>query len=133
MFLDMKNIYKQGNLVYIRKETIPVLKELKNITGADDLILADIYNANMIPGFAIRRVFVGHGVETIDYQRKYDTLIQYMTNPKSDARKEILKQNGISYVLYDGQWKGEWKWDLDEDRGLEKIYEYGSYKLYKIL
>jgi len=133
MFLDMKNIYRQGNIVYIRKETAITLKELKNIVGADEVILADIYNANMIPGFATRRVFAGHGVETIDYERKYDTLVEYMTNSNGDARREILKQNGISYVLYDGQWKDEWKWDLEKDKNLEKIYEKGSYKFYKVL
>jgi len=132
IYLDIHNIFLKGNLVYIKKETAIALKELKSRVSADELILADIYNANMIPGIAARRVFVGHGVETIDYKRKYDTLIEYMVSPSGDARQEILKQNSIDYVLYDSQWKDEWKWDPGEDDGLKKIYEKGGYKLYKV-
>lgn len=132
IFLDLRNIFLQGNLVYVPRDSFLAMAELKKDSGKDDLVLADIYNASMIPGVSLRRVFVGHGTETIDYDRKYEILKKFMASVDPLERKAILINNKINYLFYDGNWEKEWKFNPDDDQFLEKIYERGEYKIYKV-
>lgn len=130
--LDLKNILLRGNLIYIKKDAVAAMRGLKNIAGRDDLVLADIYNSSVIPGIAVRRVFVGHGVETIDYDRKYKILKQFMASGDEKERELILRNNKIAYLFYDGSWKKDWAWNPDDEKFLQKIYERGNYKIYTV-
>jgi len=132
IFLDLRNTYWRGNLVYIQRDAIEAMEELKNLVGKDDLILSDIYNATIIPGISVRRVFVGHGVETIDYERKYKILKRFMASTDVFERKTILESNRIDYLFYDAGWKDYWTWNPDESDFLQKVYEKGNYKIYKV-
>lgn len=132
LVLDLKNVFLRGNLVYIKKDAVSAMKELRNIAGKDDLILADIYNASMLPGISLRRVFVGHGVETIDYDRKYKILQEFMAASGAEKRKEILRSNKINYLFYDEGWKKDWAWNPDDEKFLQEIYDEGGYKIYKV-
>jgi len=130
--LDLNNVILQGNVVYLKKEEVKAIKELKNIMSKDDLIISDIYNSGIIPGIAVRRVFVGHGIETIDFVNKYFILERFMLSLDDAEKKLILKNNGIKYLFYDSIWEKDWAWNPDEASFLEKIYENSSYKIYKI-
>jgi hypothetical protein len=132
IILDLKNILLQGNLIYIKKDAVLAMQELKNVAGRDDLILADIYNSSVIPGFAVRRVFVGHGVETINYDRKYKILQRFMASGDEGERELILKNNKITLLFYDESWKKDWAWNPDDEKFLQKIYDQGGYKIYGI-
>lgn len=130
--LDLQRIYWQSNLIYIKKSAVEAMKELKNIAAKDDLILSDIYNSSILPAIALRRVFVGHGVETIEYGKKFRTLQEFMTTTDAKRRKEILRYNKINYFFYDEGWKNNWAWNPDDEKFLQKIYDEGGYKIYKI-
>ncbi|MBU4421775.1 hypothetical protein KKB41_02320 [Patescibacteria group bacterium] len=131
--LDLKNIVSQGNVVYFKKAEVEAIKELKNIVPKDELIISDIYNSAIIPGIALRRVFVGHGTETIDFERKYLILERFMASSNDMEKSLILDNNGIKYLFYDNIWEKDWAWDPDEMDFLEKVYEQGDYKIYKVL
>lgn len=130
--LDLQRIYWKSNLIYIKKNAVEAMKELKKIAAKDDLILSDIYNSSILPAISVRRVFVGHGVETIDYGRKYKTLQEFMAQRDAEKRKAILKNNKIDYLFYDAQWKKNWAWNPDEEKILQKVYERGEYKIYRV-
>ncbi len=132
IILDLNYILLRGNLIYIKKDAVTAMQKIKNIASRDDLIIADVYNASVIPGIAVRRVFVGHGVETIDYDRKYKILKQFMASSDARERELILKDNKIAYLFYDELWKNDWAWNPDDEKILQKIYEHGGYKIYKV-
>ena len=58
LYFDFYNIYLRIKSMYISSDAIEAMMELKRVAGPDELVLADIFNANMIPGLAVRRVFV---------------------------------------------------------------------------
>ncbi|MBU1179530.1 hypothetical protein KJ885_01155 [Patescibacteria group bacterium] len=133
IFLDLRNVYFQGNLVYIKKDSVVAMKELKKIAGKDDLVLADIYNSSLIPGIALRRVFAGHAVETINFKEKYEILKRFMISTDPEEREAILQNNKIKYFFYDNSYKEYWAWKPDEEKYLKKVYELNDFRIYKVL
>ena len=79
--------------MYIGKDHLMALRAVRDYAGADDLVLADMYSSNMIPGIALRRVFIGHGIETINFIYKNDILTQFGTSKDQEERISILKNN----------------------------------------
>lgn len=132
MILDLQKTYLGSNLIYVKKDMIAAMKELKNISGKDDLILADIYNASVLPAIALRHVFVGHGVETINYDKKYKILKKFMASTDEKERELVVKNNEITYLFYDELWTKDWAWSPDDEKFLQKIYDKSGYKIYKV-
>lgn len=132
IFLDFRNIYYKSNLIYIKKDSVEAMKELKGLAKKDDLVLADICNASMIPGISLRRVFVGHAVETINFDYKYGELKKFMKSSDIGERQAILKNNKIDWFFYDATWASDWAWEPNEQDFLEKVYERGDYRIYKV-
>ena len=130
MYLDFYNIYSKAKMIYLTKNNLIAMRELKKVSNSDDLILADIYTSNMLPGMILHRVFVGHGVETIKFKQKLETLNKFALSTDKDERRAILNNNYISWFFYDKSWN--WGFDPDSDNFLKKVYERGDYKIYKV-
>ena len=56
-----------------------------------------------------------------------------MKSTYTAERRAMLKNNEIKFFFYDAQWRGEWAWEPDTDRSLQKVFEKGEYKIYRIL
>jgi hypothetical protein len=130
--LDMMNVVQRGNVTYVKKDAIAAMQELSKIAVRDDLTLADVYNASMIPGVSLRRVFVGHGTETINFDYKYGALQRFMKSTDAIERQEILRNNDIKFVFYDAGWSKDWAWNPEGEKYLERVYEKGNYAIYKV-
>ncbi|MBU2529729.1 MAG: hypothetical protein KKD35_01715, partial [Elusimicrobia bacterium] len=130
VIFDFYNFYHRIGTMYIFSEHYVAMKELKKITGPDEIIIADLVSANMIPGLALRRVFVGHGVETINAEKKIRELTIFAKTNNDQVRKEIIKRYNIKYLFYDPGWN--WGFDPNEKEYLEQVYEKGGYKVYKV-
>lgn len=132
IIVDLRNVILRGNMVYVKKDAVSAMRELKNVCDEENLVISDIYNSSMIPGLSLRRVFLGHGVETINYDAKYEILRSFMAEKDPAKRKGILENYNIGCFLYDETWKKDWQWNPDEEKYLQKVYERHNYKIYKI-
>lgn len=131
IFLDLKNVFIRGNVMYVPKDAFRAMNVLRMLSEEDDLVISDIYNSAMIPGRALRRVFVGHGTETINFDEKYNILTAFMKSTDAEERRAILENNKIKFLFYDKQWASDWVWNPDDDPSLERIYFKGNYAVYK--
>lgn len=131
IYLDFYNFYYKMKGMYLDKKNLAALREIKKYAGPDDMILADIYNSNLIPGLILRRVFIGHGVESINSAVKLNLLTRFGRSTSKDERKTILRNNKINYLFYDPSWN--WAFNPDGDDFLKKIFDMDGYKLYKVL
>lgn len=130
VYFDFSNYTKRVPLIYISRDNLEAMEALREYTAPDDLILADLYSGNTIPGIAMRHVFAGHGAETINFKYKLDALTRFGKSTDYDERLAILKNNKIDYLFYDPNWN--WAWNPEDEPSLEKIYEKGQYRIYKV-
>ena len=92
------DIYPQ---LYIRNDHLAGYEWLKNNTGRNDAIMTDLYNGNLIPGRIGHQVFIGHGVETIFFNSKFNQMVWfYLTNGADDKKQKFLEDNNIDYIFY---------------------------------
>lgn len=72
---------------------------LREHTTQDDIILAQPFDSNLIPGWSGRTVYYGHDDLTANSVRKSKEVEEFFTASKSPAAKTFLKQADISYLF----------------------------------
>lgn len=124
---------------YLPAENIEAMQWLRQNTPNASIILASFHNSNVIPYFADRMVYVGHGPMTIDVNEKLKNTENFYARKYSTKEAyEFLKKEKIDYVFYSEQEKlseyGEKLdyFDLEEYSFLEIVYQNEKVKIYKI-
>ncbi|MFA6525156.1 MAG: hypothetical protein WCT33_02675 [Patescibacteria group bacterium] len=115
IFFSFSNIYAILNdlllyksmaypFFYLSQDYAKSFDWMKENMSKDDVILSEWIDGNFIPGYSGRTVYLGHGVETVNYLFKQEqTEWFYRDNLETDAKKEFLKQSGIDYILFSGR------------------------------
>ncbi|MBU4579746.1 hypothetical protein KKB43_01890 [Patescibacteria group bacterium] len=123
---------------YLPKENIEAMKWLKQNTPNNGIILASFHNSNVIPCFANRMVYAGHGPMTINYAEKLIEVENFYSGKYSpDEAFNFLKNKKISYVFYsETEKKSEDGKQLDyfnpEDYSfLKNVYQNKDASIYK--
>jgi hypothetical protein len=119
--------------LYIPEERAAAYQWLKENLGEDEVTLTDLYNGNLIPGRTGRKVFVGHGVETLFYESKFVEMVWfYSINNFDDKKMSFLKRNGIDYVFWSANEEAVGDFKPEEKEYLEEVFEKGEVKIYKV-
>lgn len=108
------------NSVYYRhREVVDAMQWLGRATPRDAVILSHSYNGNSIPTWSGRRVYIGHGHQTVDLAVKRDRLSKwfFLTNTDDDAKEAFLRTAGIGYLFF-----SEFEDDLGFFEPEEKTY-----------
>lgn len=85
---------------YLPKENVEAMKWLRQNTPNDSIILASFANSNVIPYFAARMVYAGHGPMTINFIEKLAIAEKFYSGEYSPAETfNFLKKEKINYVF----------------------------------
>ena len=84
---------------HLLKSEMTGLKWLKNETNKNDIIMANWFYGNLIPGAIGRKVYVGHHVQTPFFDRKINLINKFLLNKNSAEAHRFLKENGITYIF----------------------------------
>jgi len=96
------------------------------------VVLTAPVSGNFVPGKTGRRVFVGHNVETIDFETKREQAVMFYGGANDAWREEFLRQAGITHVLI-GPWEKRWgAYDGQGSAFLELILERDQIRLYRV-
>lgn len=96
----------------------------------DEIVLAAVPTANALPAFTNLRTFMGHGPETLDWQRKTEQVERFYSGDMPAAeRAELLASFNIRYVLY-GDLERALSDNLAWAEGLTLIYDEAGYQIY---
>lgn len=132
----------------VPEKLITAMQWLKNNTLKNAIILntSEVHTGNLIPAFAIRKTYIGHGVETAYAQQKQQEVTWFFnTNNNDKAKYDFLKKNNINYVFFS---KGEEDSQLpkesreseeavgfqpQEKNYLKLVYENKFVNIYKVL
>jgi hypothetical protein len=104
-------------------------------TSDNDVILANWFYGNIIPGITGRKVFLGHKAQTIHYDEKVTKVNAFLLNTDAVSAKKFLKENHISYIfLGDGDTMLRYGFHPEKLSFLELVFrDKGGALIYKVL
>ena len=108
---------------------------LKNNSQDDEPILAEALNGQALPAIIARPVYIGHHIQTLDWQRKILLLNEWFfkDNNQDVFKKEFLKANNLKYIFYTKREQSLGTYNLDKADFLEKVYINDEVKIYKVI
>ncbi len=119
--------------LYVHNDKVAGYQWLKQNTPEGTVILTDLYNGNLIPGRIGRKVFIGHGVETLFFDSKvYKMAWFYAINNLDDKKQRFLKNNNIDYVFYSNNEDHLGAFQPQDKDYLKKVFDQGEAQIYKV-
>ena len=127
LILSLTNVMLvAGNTLVLRWRSEPIYRDAAEIAALDwlsgqvepdDVVLTSYETGNYLPARVWARVFVGHGPETVDFDRKKSQVARFFCSTRADDewRRQFLEEYGIDYVF----------WGPNE-RKLGKFVPYGA-------
>lgn len=122
------------DLAYLAGDEIAAARWLKSIPDSAVVFNSAGNIVNIIPAYAGKKVFVGHGVETPDFGRK-QIMVNYFfsTNRGTAAEYDFLKKNNISYIFYGPAERQLGGYNPDAKNYLQKVYSNNSVAIFQVL
>ncbi len=124
-----------ASIYHIRRDEAQAIQWLETGTPPDAVILAHPFIGNIIPAMTGRRVFVGHGHQTIRWPEKIDRLFNWFwkTNTDDTAKHRFLVTNGIMYVLFGPYEDPIGDYDPAQKSYLVPVHTEGKVTVYRVL
>ncbi len=119
---------------YLTSGEMDTLSWIKNATDTQSIFLSSRYFGNFIPAYAIRRVYIGHGPQTIDLERKIPEVYNFYTGAWDDAARErFLKEKGIAYVVIGPREEAYGSTDLANKPFLKLVHSTSDTRVYAVI
>jgi hypothetical protein len=138
LFIVFKGFYRysiKAPPYYITKEEAQAMYWLKDNTSSEAIILAHGFTGNVIPALSARRVYAGHGHQTLDWDYKSKRVSQWFFNKKIDnaEREKFLTDNKIDYLFYSSLEKTLGEYNPSIQDYLKPVYQNNEVVIYKVL
>lgn len=130
-FLDYST--KKEYPYYIPQDDMAGFGWIKENVAEDQIVFSSFYSGNFIPAYSGRRVFVGHGPQTIFLQEKFDLMTTFFDEATEDVwRKEFLRSWDISYFFYGQNEKDEGDFIPADASYLIPVFVSGATAVYSV-
>jgi hypothetical protein len=99
---DIKEINKDSSSNYyyhLFPAEISAMKWLKTNSKESDGVLSNWFYGNIIPGIAGRRVYLGHKIQTPDFDKRVENINKFIVNKNDQEAARFLEQNRIKYIF----------------------------------
>lgn len=128
------NVIKTSNqLVKISAAEIQALDYYKRVSGESDVLLTSYSFGNLVPAYVSRKVYIGHGHQTINWPEKMMFLVWFYKNNGMEKQKyEQLLQRKISHVWMEKTGETNFLTSFFESEMFEKIYSNDKVIIYKV-
>lgn len=98
--------FRDEERIYIDTLNIEAMRWLRQNSLPDSIILSSFADGNLIPYYANRAVYIGHGPMTIDLEDKLKKVEDFYSEKYSPGEMlEFLKKENINYVFYSDEEK----------------------------
>ncbi len=136
MIMEDQSSYTQTRFPGVwPSEYYDAMQWLKDNSSSDEAIIADVQIANLIPALTARKVYAGHGHQTVDFGGKR-TLLQnwfWRTNNDDEAKLELLRSNSVKYLWY-SEYEQQWgNFDPAIKEYLQEVYSSDKVEIYKVM
>lgn len=118
---------------YLSNGEVNGMRWLKQETDSNDVILANWFYGNVMPGIIGRKVYLGHSAQTKDFNSKIDLVNKFILNTKSSSAYKFLKKNHITYIyLGSNDSMLTYGFKPDAKPYLIKVYDSDNVKIYEV-
>jgi hypothetical protein len=112
---------------------VAVLDWLAGRALPDDVILTAYETGTYLPVRAMTRVFLGHGLETVDADAKEQLVARFFEATTDDAwRWELLAQHSVDYVFWGPVERELGTFDPREALYLQQVYESSGHVVFEV-
>lgn len=134
ILLECFNYTSNKRPFYLKKEEYQAILWLKEKANEEDIILTNGDNlGNIIPSITGRVVYIGHGHQTINWDRKLVLARWFYENNNFDnIKKGWLKKENIDYVLFDKEDKNNGDLQPNQKDYLELVYKNQAVSIFKV-
>ncbi len=125
-------IFFSHKSVSLRQEIIASMTWLKENSLKNSAVLSspDLEINNLVPAFAVRKVYAGHGCETAYFARKIKEVDWFFeTNDYDQKKQKFLKENNLNYVLI---YKEDHLFQPEKKEYLKKVFENNLVGVYRV-
>lgn len=145
IFMAFSNIYALVNDFLLYKNmTYPFFylsddyKEsfnwIKENVEKNEIVLSEWIDGNFIPGYSGRTVYLGHGVETLNYKSKQEqTSWFFQNNSDVEAKQEFLKQHNIDYIFFSDRSRELGDFDPVNKKFLQQEFSSDHVSIYRLI
>lgn len=127
-------IYRQHPIFYIQNENIEAMGWMKKNIDSAETTVSHPMIGNFIPAKANKKVYCGHWVETVNYQKKKARVIWiFKGNSQDNQKKEFLRNSRIDYIFYSDYEKSLGEFRPSEKDYLQKVYQNEKVEIYKVV
>ena len=131
---DFKYLATKPDNIFINQDIKNAAEWYRSQTSIKETILASAEVGNIIPGLVGRRVFIGHGVETINFNNKGQQMLWFFkTNTDDLAKKEFLQNNHLDYIFYAAKEKELGDFFPQKKDYLKSVYKNNSVEIFKFI
>lgn len=131
------NIYHINNsklLTTITRAELEAFKVFKGLSEENDIILSKYTTGNLLPAFISRKVYVGHGHQTVDWPEKiYFSNWFFKTNGQEKLKHQQLLKRKIDYIWLGVEEKESGITGLYDEQFFKKIFSNQVVTIYGVV
>jgi hypothetical protein len=119
--------------MYRDASEIAALDWLAGQVQADDVILTAYDTGNYLPVRVGAKVFLGHGLETVEADQKESLVTHFFDAATDDAwRQQLLAQYNVDYVFWGPAERALGGFDAGQAAYLRQVYDAEGYAVFKV-
>ena len=126
-------MHSRPPLVFREGAEIDALEWLAGQSGSEDVVLASYETGNYIPARVETRVFLGHGLETVNAVEKQAQVVRFFDEATEHSwREHLLAQHGVDYVFWGPLERALGDFDPHGASYLEQRYDRDGYAVFEV-
>lgn len=99
----------------------------------DETVLADCETGSLVAGRIGHRVILGHGMETVAFAEKQETVARFFAADTPDEeRQDLLRQYGIVYIVHGPAERELGRFDPGAAPYLREVFSQGEVTVYRV-
>lgn len=123
-----------ASIYHVSRPVADAMDWLREQSPSDAVILAHSYHGNILPARADRRVYIGHGHQTINWQDKRRLAAWFFrTNREDDAKHRFLLERGITHLFFSPLENAMGEYDPATKGYLVPVYTNHEVTIYRVL
>ncbi len=136
IFFDMLDSYSaetpDDHMYFIFTGEKDAMDWLRANSQKNDIILANIFYSNFIPGFTGRYVYNGHKIQTFESDRKTAEIKNWLLSKNEGAQKDFLNSHDIRYIFVaQDDYFRKFIAKFESKKYLEKVYSKNGVDIFR--
>jgi len=119
---------------YLSQGEMDSFEWIKQNVTEEEITFSSFYSGNFIPAYSGRKVYIGHGPQTINLSEKEELTIWFFKDNKEQEKKlSLLEDNELDFLFYGPIEKDMGDYSPSSAKYLELVYSNEEVEIYIIL